>query len=211
MAREKLTTTVRREQIAAVALELIAARGLSNLSVGAVAEQVGLVPSALYRHFRGKEEILDAVLDLIQAKLTRNVQAVRESSDDPLTQLHSLLMAHVQTIRQNRGIPQVVFSQGLYAGQPDRRGRVYAAIREYLGEVAEIIRDGQRGGRFRAGLQPDATAVLFLGLVQPSAVLWQMSRGEFDVKRQAIEAWPLFRRAILNEANEGDESSCERE
>lgn len=74
MATEKLNTQVRKEQIAQAALELVAAGGLMKLSVAAVARRVGLVPSALYRHFKGKDEVLDAALGLIQDKLLGNVR-----------------------------------------------------------------------------------------------------------------------------------------
>ena len=73
MAEEKLDTQVRRQQIAEAALELVANRGLRGLSVAAVARRVGLVPSGIYRHFKNKGEILDAVLDRVEARLLANV------------------------------------------------------------------------------------------------------------------------------------------
>ncbi|HEY6572448.1 MAG TPA: helix-turn-helix domain-containing protein, partial [Candidatus Eisenbacteria bacterium] len=62
MRTRKLATEVRRDQIAAAALQIIAAHGVRGLSLAAVARRVGLVPSAIYRHFAGKDEILDATL-----------------------------------------------------------------------------------------------------------------------------------------------------
>jgi hypothetical protein len=99
-------------------------------------------------------------------------------------------------IRENCGIPQIIFSQDFYFGQPARRKRVYQGIRGYLAEVARIIRHGQKAGQIGREVDPDAASVMFLGLVQPSAILWHMSDGDFDVTRQARRAWPLFRKAI---------------
>ncbi len=202
MATEKLDTTVRQEQIAQATLELVAVGGLSKLSVAAVARHVGLVPSALYRHFKSKDEVLDAALRLIQDKLLGNIVAVREDNSDALAQLHKLLLRHVWLIQENRGIPQVIFSQDFYIDHPERRERVYRGIRSYLAEVAQIIRDGQRNDQISRRIDPDSAAVMFLGLIQPSAILWHMSDGDFDVSQQARRAWPLYRKAIENgEAN----------
>ena len=55
MALEKLNSEVRQEQYVQAALGLVAADGLKNLSVARVARRMGLVPSALYRHFPGKD------------------------------------------------------------------------------------------------------------------------------------------------------------
>ncbi|MGQ9860345.1 MAG: TetR/AcrR family transcriptional regulator [Thermodesulfobacteriota bacterium] len=209
MASEKLDTQVRQEQIVQATLELVAAGGLKTLSVAAVARRVGLVPSALYRHFKGKDEMLDATLELIQNRLLDNVRAVAEETDDPLERLHRLLVRHVRMIEENRGIPQIIFSQDFYAGHPERRSRVYRGIRRYLAEVAKILRDGQDSGRILREVDPEAAAVMFLGLVQPAAILWHLSDGDFDVTRQAERTWSLFLRAIQRRATGSAEQARE--
>lgn len=200
MAVERLGTQARQEQIAQATLELVATGGLKSVSVAAVARRVGLVPSALYRHFKGKDEVLDATLELIQGKLLANVTTVREETHDAVKQLHRLLLRHVRMICENRGIPLIIFSQDFYVGHPARRGRVYHGIRSYLAEVALIIRDGQKAKRIGQAVDTEAASVMFLGLVQPSAILWHLSDGDFDVMRQAQQAWPLFLKAIADGA-----------
>ncbi len=193
---KKLGTEVRQEQIAQAALDLIAARGLKGLSVARVARRVGLVPSAIYRHFKGKEDVLDAVLDLLRAKLLGNVRAVCEETKDPIERLRLLLLRHVALIRENQAIPRVVFSEEVIGGRAGRKAVVYGIIRGYLDKVAEIVRRGQRQGRIRTDLRAATLSVMFLGLVQPAAVLWLMSGGTFDVERHAREAWRTFSEAI---------------
>src|SRR5574340_216282 len=118
MATEKLETQIRQEQIAHAALSLIATRGRPGLSVAAVARRVGLVPSGIYRHFKGKEEILDGALDFIGERLLGNVQAVAADAADPLERLRRLLLRHVEMLRQNQGIFRIVFSEDAYGGKP---------------------------------------------------------------------------------------------
>ena len=203
MATEKLRTAVRREQIAAAALELAATHGLRRLSIAAVARRVGLVPSAVYRHFRGKGEILDAMLDLIRGRLLRNVAAVCAETADPATRLERLLMRHIELVRENQGMPRILLSEDMASGDPQHRTRLYGSMRRYLGEIARIIEDGQRRGQFAAGFDPDTAAVLFLGLVMPPVILWHMSDGAFDVTRQARRAWPLFLQALRSPKGPG--------
>jgi hypothetical protein len=69
-------------------------------------------------------------------------------------------------------------------------------FQDYLGQVAEIIREGQRAGHLRADLAPDTLSVMFLGLVQPAAILWLMSAGEFDIAGHAERAWLIFSEMI---------------
>ena len=201
MSMEKLGTGVRRKQIAGAALEVLAAGGPRALSVGAVARRVGLVPSAIYRHFKSKDEMTVAAIGLFRERLEENVRAVREESPDALARLEGLLDRHVRMIRENIAMPRVVFSEGLASGPAEARKLVLANIRLYLDGVAGIVKERQAAGEVKPGLVPETVAVMFLGLIMPAAILWHLTEGGFDVTRHAARAWASFREAIAVKAS----------
>ncbi len=196
MRAERLDTRIRKDQIAQAALQLIAAKGLRALSIAAVARKVGLVPSAIYRHFASKDQVLDATLEHLGHRLLSNIHLAAEETDDPVERLRRLLTRHVRLIRENQAIPRVIFSEGIYGDRPERKARVHGIITRYLDHIATFVREGQRAGRIRADLDPRVTAVTFLGLILPAAVLWHLSDGGFDVRRQSERAWKIFRAGI---------------
>lgn len=51
-----------REKIIAVSLELFAKHGFSGVSVRNIAKEVGVRESALYKHFKNKQDILDQII-----------------------------------------------------------------------------------------------------------------------------------------------------
>jgi AcrR family transcriptional regulator len=69
----------RRELILAAATELVASRGFEHVSVGEIAAAVAVGPSALYRHFSGKDEILAEVIVDLGDRFT----ALMDSLEDP--------------------------------------------------------------------------------------------------------------------------------
>jgi AcrR family transcriptional regulator len=196
MATEKIQTHIRKEQIAQAILGLVADQGLKGLSVAAVALQIGLVPSALYRHFKGKEEMVDAALEIIRRRLLGNVDAVCQETGDPLERLRLLLERHLEMIRDNQAIPRIIFSEDVYAGHPDRKKKVYRLIKTFLSRVEVMVRAGQENGQIRRSIEPEMVSVLFLGLLQPAAVLSYLSDGRYDIDRHIQMAWPLFKDAI---------------
>jgi len=197
MGTEKLDTRLRQEQIAKAALDLVSERGLSGMSVAAVARRVGLVPSAIYRHFKSKEEMLDAAIGLIRRRLLDNVEASCAANGYSVECLRNLLMCHVELIRENRGIPRIVFSEDVLQGAPHRRKTMYGVVREYLDRVAEIVERSQKRGQIKAHLDPQTVAMSFLGMIQPAVLLWHMSDGKYDVTRHAQSAWRVFCETIL--------------
>ena len=196
MSMEKLHTEIRQEQIAQAALSLVSIDGLKKLSVANLARRVGIVPSGLYRHFHNKDGILDSVLDLIQEMLQANVRSACQETSDPLEQLRRLLNYHIRMIRDNQGIPRVIFSLDVYSGHPEREAKVYGAIKEYLNQVKGIIHHGQKKGQVRRDLDPETVSLMFLGMIQPAAILWHLSHGDFDVTKHGEKAWKIFSQAI---------------
>lgn len=201
MRAGKKHSDLRKEEIAQAAMDLIAGQGMKNLSVAAVARRVGLVPSALYRHFKGKEEILKAVIERVRDLMLANVQSVRQATPLPLEQLKLLLMRHLRMIREFQAIPRIVFSDEIMAAYPLGRSTMYGIIQEFLGQVAQLVERGQRGGQINPDLDPETVAVLFLGLVQPPVFLWTLSDGRFDLAKQTERAWQIFTKAIAVETS----------
>jgi len=196
MSIVKLGTRVRREQIAQAALALIASKGVNGLNMAGLARRVGLGASSLYRHFESKDQVLDAVIDLLRERLLRNVKIAIQEAANPLEQLGRLLALHMRLILEYQALPRLFFSGDLYAGHPERKAKLYGIVKTYLGKVAEVIRQGQEKGTIRLDLDPDAVSVVFLGLIQPTAILWHLSDGEFNVGKQIERAWSLFHEAV---------------
>ena len=58
-----------RERVVAEALAVISTDGAQALSMRAIAARLGVVPGALYRHVRSKEQLYDLVLDAVLAEV----------------------------------------------------------------------------------------------------------------------------------------------
>ncbi|MDD2389147.1 MAG: TetR/AcrR family transcriptional regulator [Desulfobacterales bacterium] len=196
MRAQKTETEARQSQIIGAALELIGAEGVNALSIAGIAERVGIVPSALYRHFKSKDDVLDAVLELLKVRLLGNVTQVRKETPGALPRLKSLLMRHARMLSENRAIPLVVFSDGIYTGHPERKAKVAAIITSYLSKIQKIVEEGIQDGSIRENVVSTAASVMFLGMILPAAVLWNVSEGNFDMNAHVENAWPAFVRCI---------------
>jgi len=196
MSTEKLDTEVRQEQIALAALDLMLSQGVCGLSVAGVAQRVGLVPSAIYRHFRNKGDLLEAVLDLIQTKLLGHVTAACEETPDSLDRLESLLKRQLRVAQKRQALPRLIFSDDFSIHHPERKIKVQEVITMYLDSVAEIILQGQQTGQIRRDIDPKTVSIMFLGLIQQAGILWHLSNGRFDVTQYGEDAWRIFRECI---------------
>ena len=191
---KKKTTEIRRDEIINASLRLIEKDGLDNLNVAGIAAEIRLVPSAIYRHFGGKEEIVDALIDFVDRSLQANVARVAESSDHAAHKLELLYLLHTDFLKTQPAIPQIVFS--LLAGNknPVLKKRIISVIADYVGRVRNILARGQSDGDIAAAIDPAAAALLFIGMMQPLIILSQTDDRAVDAFRR--EMWAVYARGI---------------
>src|SRR5690242_16843298 len=58
-----------RERVLRAAVALADKAGIEALSMRKLAEELGVVPMALYKHVAGKEELLDGMIDLVVGEI----------------------------------------------------------------------------------------------------------------------------------------------
>jgi AcrR family transcriptional regulator len=93
-ATPHLRTRSRREQILAVAAELFARHGFHGVSIADLGAAVGVSGPALYRHFPGKEALLEEMLVGISEHLLTGGRERAAATDDPRELLAALVEFH---------------------------------------------------------------------------------------------------------------------
>lgn len=188
MAKKRMDSETRREQIAEAALKL-AATGLSNITVQGVARLIGVVPSALYRHFRNKESIMDAVVELVGNRLLAKATRVLKEDADALDALYMLATFHAALFREQPGLLRLMFSEQGAGAPMDKKQPLIRMMNAYRNAVATILRRGQQAGQVRADADPDDLVFLYLGAVMPPAFMFHVTGGAFDNVEQLRRNW----------------------
>ena len=85
-----------QQRMVAEALMIIAADGAQALSMRALAARLGVVPGALYRHVRGKEQLQDLVLDAVLGEVD-----CRADSGAPWAARIAALACRLRTVLEN--------------------------------------------------------------------------------------------------------------
>jgi len=196
MRAAKTATKVRREQIADAALALLNARHGAEPSIAGIAKRVGVVPSAVYRHYRGKDAILYAALERIRQRLQENLALARQDTADPLSRIRGLFMRHAGLLAANPGLPSVLLSRGIFGTSKARRQKVAGVMTGYLQGVAEVVAEGQCSGHIRRDLEPRSGALVFVGMLLPAVVLREISDDALDVTEHARRVWPALASAL---------------
>ncbi len=194
---KRMTTIIRREQIAEAALALVADQGVGALTARNVARAVGVTAPALYRHFPGgKADILASVLDLLDDVKTEGIRQALEEPGPALTKLRRCYDLHISVVERYRALPNLVLSDALWSDETHLRDRLLANHQRHQSAVAGIIRQGQAAGEIRADIDADQIFVQFLGQFLTIAILYSRRGDMIDPKTQAEANWKMFAQGV---------------
>ena len=73
-----------KQKILDEALTLFSEKGFANVFVGDIAERVGIKAPSLYKHFKGKQAIFDAIIDEMNRRFEQQAEALSINGTDPV-------------------------------------------------------------------------------------------------------------------------------
>ena len=142
-----------RRAILAGATALATVEGLEGLSIGRLAEHIGMSKSGLYAHFGSKEELQLATIDEAQEIFEREV--VHPTLDHPpgVEQLLAFCDAYLSHL-ERRVFPGGCFFASVAAEVATHEGRVRDRLRDFMAGglqwLAEQIHEAQARGELDA-------------------------------------------------------------
>ncbi|MEU6657872.1 TetR/AcrR family transcriptional regulator [Streptomyces sp. NPDC046821] len=143
----------RRAEILAAAVPLFARDGFANVTNGQIAEAVGLAPSALYRHYPGKVDILAAACLQAAGLLAQAVDQSLRDVADARDAVVALAATYVAYSFEHTALTSVAEAE--FAGLPaDLRRPLVLAQREHIAVWERELR------RARPELDPRRARVL---------------------------------------------------
>lgn len=192
--RSRKTTEIRREEILRAALFIVEQQGLDNLNTNAIAALIQLVPSAIYRHFKNKEEIIAALIDFIGERLQQNLQQATTQEGTALERLKSLFELHVKLLQEEPAIPRILYSLISSERNQELKKKMLAEIDAYVYETKKLLLQGKKAGEINPAVDVTAAAMMFLGMIQPLVILSQENKDVLDEYPQKL--WQCYQRAI---------------
>jgi AcrR family transcriptional regulator len=118
------------EAILEAAARLASTRGLDRLSIGELADEVGISKSGLYAHFGSKEELQLATIDAAEEVFDQVVVARSDAAEPGMAAMLALCDAHLDHLR-DRVFPGGCFFACASAEMHARPGAVKDRIAEF--------------------------------------------------------------------------------
>jgi TetR/AcrR family transcriptional regulator len=170
--REKLR---QRQEVLDVALRLFSEKGYHNVSMHEIAKEAEFAIGTLYKFFRNKEDLYQALILQVSDRFHGSLKAVMEGSAEEVETLREYVRVKGELFRNNAAAIRLYFAEtrgvkfNAMAGVEKEIRRRHRTILAALGAVFER---GMARKRFRRGAAPCHLAVALDSIVNAFLFLW---------------------------------------
>ena len=190
VVRVRRPSDARRREIIDAARQVITEHGMQALTIGNLARAVGVSEGAIYRHFRGKKQILAGLIEDIDHRLSLQIDLIDGDPDAGLKRLEQVLRHNVAPSTQT-GVSFMVIAEVLMNGDDELRRLMQAAIDKHLTMIEAQLSVGAHKGEVRLDVDLKAAALQFYGLTQAVNTLNHFGSDDFPVGNSQM-LWQVF-------------------
>ena len=183
----------RRTQILHVLAQMLENPGREKITTAALAARLDVSEAALYRHFSGKAQMFDGLIDFIEQTLFALINKITSEEKSGLRQVEAIVAILLGFAQKNRGMTRVLIGDALVNEDERLQARVNQLHDRIEAALKQALRFGVTQQEVLAETDVAAHANLMMSFVTGR---WhQFAKSGF--KRDPVELWSKQWRQLL--------------
>lgn len=183
----------RKHQILQTLAQMLENPAGEKATTAALAARLGVSEAALYRHFRGKAEMFEGLIEFIERTLFALINKITGDEKSGLRQLEAIMGVLLAFAQKNRGMTRVLVGDALV----NEHDRLQLRINQLHDRLEAALKQALRFGVSQQEIAQDvdiaAQANLLMSFVTGR---WhQFAKSGF--KRDPVELWPKQWRQLM--------------
>ena len=191
------TLTDRQKEIVTVSIEIIAEKGIQQLTMKNISKSMGISEPAIYRHFDDKMNILLTILShfeknsyLISSKIISNITSA-------IKQIESFFTNHFKQFAANPALAAVIFSEEIFQNDKRLAEQVTTIMQLNQNMIIKIIETGQQNNEIRKDIPKDQLSLIIMGALRLIVAKWRLSKYSFDLEQEGGKLWNSIEKIIV--------------
>jgi len=164
----------KKKEIVQACLRIIDKYGIKGATIKNIASEVGVVESALYRHFPSKKDIFLRILKETSKVFESIINDVEKLDVDALKKLALILEKQLEFLSSYPGLIRVVYSDEIYMRDNILLNKLDNFLNKLIAKIEKIIKQGVEQKIIEPNIDSFITSINFLGIIQMSFSYWYM-------------------------------------
>ena len=198
-----LPSEERRAEAVEAVIKLAESANPEEITTSAIAARMKLTQGALFRYFPTKDAIWQGVMEWVSDRLLARIDRLAGAESDPLAALEAMFLGHVDFIAEHPGVPRMMAGQLQNAGETPAKRMARTLVENYGNRLRRILAAARAEGVVPPGLDIDAAAALFLGMIQGLVMQHLIHGDSARMRADASRVWVIYRAGLLAGVDKG--------
>lgn len=177
-SNKRLSAPERRSSLITAAKSLFADKGFHGVSIDEIVKVVGVSPAILYRHFKSKDELYDAVLQDFSCQRESYVDTVIMSDADFETILRGITTVFIDSIVKQPNLLKIEL-YSILEGHQAHREFFLNRWKTFTDYIEFSLNELQSKGRLSNQLDSKASALMYQGMLREVLILKCLQQSEY--------------------------------
>lgn len=178
------TTSKRQQEIIESAGKLLMEKGIKGLTTKNLAQEMAFSESALYRHFKNKEDIIVLLLDYLGSNVKERLDIISENNSTSEEKLKQLFSSQFQFFSQNTHFVVAILSEGLFDESEKINQSIMKVVHYKMHLITKIIEVGKENNEFTNAIETQEMVHIIMGSFRMMMLKWKFSKFEIDLINQ---------------------------
>ena len=188
--------TKRQQGIISASIELIAEKGIQELTIKNLSKKIGTAESATYRHFKSKMDILIAILGQFKQNKVFALEQVQASNISGLEQVEMIFKERFKQFTANPAVTAVIFSEEIFQNDKRLSDEVFDIMKASQETILNFIKSGQKNGHIREDIEATEISLTIIGALRLIVIKWRLSGFAFDLQVEGAKLWQSIKKMI---------------
>jgi TetR/AcrR family transcriptional regulator len=186
-------TGERKHQILQTVAQMLEQPAGEKITTAALAARLDVSEAALYRHFRGKAQMFEGLIEFIEQTLFALINKITSEETNGLRQLEAIIGVMLAFAQKNRGMTRVLIGDALVNEDVELQARINQLHDRLEAVLKQALRFGVTQKEIAGDVDVTAHANLLMSFVTGR---WhQFAKSGF--KRDPLELWNKQWRQIM--------------
>ena len=179
-------TSDRKNQILQTLAQMLEGPAAEKVTTAALAKQLEVSEAALYRHFSGKAQMFEGLIEFIEQTLFALINKITSEEQSGLRQCEAVIGVLLGFAQKNRGMTRVLIGDALV----NENEKLQVRINQLHDRLEATLRQSLRFAMTQNAIAPDVDAAAQANLIMSwvNGRWHQFAKSGF--RRDPTESWP---------------------
>ena len=178
------STAERKKEVLDIAKKIIYEKGFYRLTIRNISDKMNISEAAIYRHFKGKEDIIDQLTDLVFSEgCSFNI----ESTENPVEVLKKFIDKQIEFFEKNPYLSIISFQDDMFREYPKIKEKFIHHQKKREDEIINLIQRGIEKNLIQNKVNPEVFASLYMGSIRLTVLKWKNSNFNYSLSDKLEE------------------------